>query len=726
MSTTHGRAVPRSLFACLLIIFSCAVAAAQEKVNYCEPSPAVKLELKKISDVSSDELLYPQRRKRQAAMLEELVKKFPGDFHLLKRQFDNRREADDRDWDALLAEYRASMNKSGDDPASVYFYAKLLVGHNTKEAIDQLNKLTQRSPEFPWSYLELADIYYFPVFRDPAKLHDNLKKWMSLCSPQEEELRLLARGDDLELIGESTKRLRARLEAAPVEEDLRGWETLWTLEFKLKPVAEYSQVRRQIAEDLKRLRAGNLNTKQWFSLLQTGYKLADDREGRKWAEDELLRLFPQSSWARSINRTRWRDEHPAPKEGDPPEKRRAYYQTLLKATEEEAKLWPDDWSLLKSRFTAVSELDISTADEIEEAGLKYLEAMKKDAGAVIFFPPADVQVAQVFARHNIATARIPSLVLAGLEETERYDKRNWPTDLYPRERTGDGNLKSVQWQGWPLLAEAYAKLGQAEKAREVLKEMAEALKQGQPAENAAASNRTIYATRQVTYWRTNAKVAEAEKRKLDALVSYQTALSFRPKLATPGPGKNDGLADDAGRLWKELGGTDEGLQAYLARNEGAKDTVESTEVATWDARVQQLPDFALLDLQGKKWQLADLKGKVTFINLWATWCGPCVAELPYVQKLHEQMKENRDVLVLTLNLDRELGVIEPFMKEKKYSFTVIPAESYADGMGVNSIPRNWVVSDGGTIRFEGLGFGGEGDEWMKKATETIRKVQGLK
>jgi hypothetical protein len=66
------------------------------------------------------------------------------------------------------------------------------------------------------------------------------------------------------------------------------------------------------------------------------------------------------------------------------------------------------------------------------------------------------------------------------------------------------------------------------------------------------------------------------------------------------------------------------------------------------------------------------------------------------------------------------------MKENKYSFTVIPAQSYAHGLGVYSIPRNWVVSVDGVLTFEGIGFGGDGNEWMKKATDTIEKVRGGK
>ena len=95
----------------------------------------------------------------------------------------------------------------------------------------------------------------------------------------------------------------------------------------------------------------------------------------------------------------------------------------------------------------------------------------------------------------------------------------------------------------------------------------------------------------------------------------------------------------------------------MARTEAAKGKVGSAEIATWDTKNTLLPEFELSDLDGRKWSLADLKGKVAFINLWATWCGPCRAELPYVQKLREQLKDRKDVVVLTLNIDAIRGIL---------------------------------------------------------------------
>lgn len=269
------------------------------------------------------------------------------------------------------------------------------------------------------------------------------------------------------------------------------------------------------------------------------------------------------------------------------------------------------------------------------------------------------------------------------------------------------------------MAEAYARLKQPDKAREVLAQLATIANKKLPANSSDAQKRGS-AYQQSMYWQAAGKVAEVEQRKLDALMAYQTALILRP---APSSDPKEELNASTQRIWKELGGTDQGWGAYLARTESTKVKVGSAEVSTWDTKNTALASFDLSDLEGRKWTLADLKGKVAFINFWATWCGPCRAELPYVQKLREQLKDRKDVVVLTLNIDEEVGLVDPFMKENKYSFPVLLGLDYANGQGVNVIPRNWVVNADGKIIYEGIGFGNNGEDWMKKATEMIEKVK---
>ncbi len=75
----------------------------------------------------------------------------------------------------------------------------------------------------------------------------------------------------------------------------------------------------------------------------------------------------------------------------------------------------------------------------------------------------------------------------------------------------------------------------------------------------------------------------------------------------------------------------------------------------------QLPDFALQDTQGRQLRLPSLKGKPLLINLWATWCGPCVAELPALGKL--AVDRVGELQVVIVSQDSDTAKVAPFLKE---------------------------------------------------------------
>lgn len=84
-----------------------------------------------------------------------------------------------------------------------------------------------------------------------------------------------------------------------------------------------------------------------------------------------------------------------------------------------------------------------------------------------------------------------------------------------------------------------------------------------------------------------------------------------------------------------------------------------------------LADFTLSDLQGHTVRLSDLRGQVVFINVWATWCPPCVEEMPTIQKLYDRLHA-RGLHVLAVSIDA-LGkqVVAPFMQTRQLSFPVL-------------------------------------------------------
>jgi thiol-disulfide isomerase/thioredoxin len=153
------------------------------------------------------------------------------------------------------------------------------------------------------------------------------------------------------------------------------------------------------------------------------------------------------------------------------------------------------------------------------------------------------------------------------------------------------------------------------------------------------------------------------------------------------------LAARARETWIAAGGTDEGWSVYRPEAAAAE--------AQWRAVGKQMPDFALEDTGGHPVRLGDLAGKTVFINVWATWCGPCQGELPWVQRLYEAMKDRRDVLVLTFNVDENPGILARYMQEHGLSFPVVLAQEFVNGvMKVEAIPRNWIVDGAGVLRFE--------------------------
>ena len=255
--------------ACLLLTPE--FVAAQSSGNYCEPSPAVKEDFRKLAAIDDADLPYKTRRDRQHAMLQELLKKHPGDFHVQRRFQIHRQSGFFVDRDALVAEYREQMQKNANDPQAAYLYARLMIGRNTKEAIAILQKLGQQSPDFPWTHIQLAEIYTYANFRNPGQSNERLKQWIVQCPSAIHGIAMITRSGDTEMMTAAAQRVRTRLEASKDIDDLSYWDDLWTLEFKLKPVPEHPELRKKIAEDLKRIRENRSVSKQQLETLAEGY-----------------------------------------------------------------------------------------------------------------------------------------------------------------------------------------------------------------------------------------------------------------------------------------------------------------------------------------------------------------------------------------------------------------------------------------------------------------------
>ena len=119
---------------------------------------------------------------------------------------------------------------------------------------------------------------------------------------------------------------------------------------------------------------------------------------------------------------------------------------------------------------------------------------------------------------------------------------------------------------------------------------------------------------------------------------------------------------------------------------------------------QPSPNFMLTDIKGKDWQLSDLRGKVVFINFWATWCPPCLQELPSMEALNKSMADKPFQMLTILYNDRpEFG--QSLVNKSGYNFPVLidSDSSTAKEYGLTGVPETYIVDTQGILREKFIG-----------------------
>ncbi len=112
-------------------------------------------------------------------------------------------------------------------------------------------------------------------------------------------------------------------------------------------------------------------------------------------------------------------------------------------------------------------------------------------------------------------------------------------------------------------------------------------------------------------------------------------------------------------------------------------------------------DWALVDLKGNPTNFSVSKGRVAIVNFWATWCPPCVAEMPSFQKLYDKFGDQVDFYFVS---QEQTPIIERFLKEKKYHLPVyqpktnLPKEFISDGL-----PTTFVLNKKGEVSIKEVG-----------------------
>ena len=165
------------------------------------------------------------------------------------------------------------------------------------------------------------------------------------------------------------------------------------------------------------------------------------------------------------------------------------------------------------------------------------------------------------------------------------------------------------------------------------------------------------------------------------------------------------------------------------KEETNKQTASSS---TSENKAIQAFDFTAMDKDGKTVKLSDFKGKKVYINMWASWCGPCMREIPELEKTYQKLKDNKDIVFLSmtspndsefknqspqdkgkdviLNKAKELGVTYPVLFDVNDRFII----NYA----IRSFPTHILINSDGT--FETRIAGGVTEESLIKEIEKLK------
>jgi len=116
------------------------------------------------------------------------------------------------------------------------------------------------------------------------------------------------------------------------------------------------------------------------------------------------------------------------------------------------------------------------------------------------------------------------------------------------------------------------------------------------------------------------------------------------------------------------------------------------------------PDFSLQDASGKTWQLSNLKGKVVFLNFWATWCKPCRDEMPSMEALNKAMA-GKPFQMLGIVYNDDLQMADSFARRLGATFPVLanPGPKLTDAYMITGVPETFLIDADGILRHKFIG-----------------------
>ena len=134
-----------------------------------------------------------------------------------------------------------------------------------------------------------------------------------------------------------------------------------------------------------------------------------------------------------------------------------------------------------------------------------------------------------------------------------------------------------------------------------------------------------------------------------------------------------------------------------------------------EEKVRATFEMQMENSQGEPVSMEELKGKVIFFNVWATWCPPCIEEMPGIQKLYEQVGEDPEIAFLMLSMDQDFEKALAFREKHGFDFEIYRLTGPMPAMySTKLIPTTFVIDPEGTLVLQHDGVGQFGTEEFKE------------
>lgn len=583
---------------------------------------------------------------------------------------------------------------------TTYDRALALYGKQTLSSRDLLNQILTDNPNHGPSLLLRARIAASSSFRDLDRVKADIAQFHRACPNSFVSVSELARLPDLAWLASETAILRNQLKGRAGRLEAIAYPVLWQYELIGRRSDQQEDTRRIWQEDMEHLRNDRFpRTLSWLGAIQAmEFHLNKQFD---WLSADFGRFHPHSYIANLADLMATRELGNA--------------SQAVARFEQLTKLYPASPGIASYRISFSRE----KPDLLPDAYIAMKSAMDLDPDSYKTLPPYQITMAEDLVRRKLRMDLVPTFIFAGIEVIHRETTKDNFTDLYAESE----KFRRQRYDFWYLLAylpliEAYTALDKPAEALDLVAQTQTILNRSRPSSTASLKDRNRHLSIEANFWRVKGLLASSRGKKFDALIAYRNALASFPP-ASVNPDKRDEVMAEALKISKEFGATAETWNDWEAKQPLSNLRSGVGKTNAWQALLISQPDLNIKDMLGREFTPAQLKQKKTFVNLWATWCLPCRAELPYLEKLAIQVKDREDIAVIALNVDEDTTLVEPFLKSFNFHFPANLAQAYAYAiLPAFGIPANYLIRGETTSYFDSQA---EGDAWVAAALKAVNQ-----